>query len=875
MDYRWLKHFRDGSSEERDLLGGKGANLAEMTRLGLPVPPGFTVTTEACRHYLDTDSQVPPGLWEEVDAALREIELSRGSRFGDPANPLLLSVRSGAKFSMPGMMDTVLDLGLNDETLPGLIRMTNERFALDAYRRLIQMYGKVVLGVDGDRFEQAIETIKRDTNRAYDVDLTPDDLRRAIFCFREIIAQAGATFPTEPMDQLRGSILAVFRSWNGERARAYRRANNISETLGTAVNIQSMVFGNLGPDSASGVAFTRNPSTGERALFGEYLPEAQGEDVVAGIRTPLPVEQMACDPAFAAAYRELTAFGEKLERHFADMQDLEFTVERGRLWMLQTRTGKRTATAAVKIAVDMALAGSIDQTTAIRRVLPEQIEQLLHPRIDDSLDVDVLATGLPASPGAATGTVVFDREAACERAEAGEAVILVRNETSADDFPGMLCARGVLTARGGMTSHAAVVARGMGKPAVTGCSDLEIDETAGYFTVHGLTVHTGDALTIDGSTGRVMLGTVPTIAPGLTADLETLLTWADRHRRLGVRANADTPEDAHHARDLGAEGIGLCRTEHMFFGDGRIDAIREMILAEDDQQRAAALARLEPLQVADFTQLFETMHGYPVTIRLLDPPLHEFLPHDEHEIERIAADLSQPVEHVKTVIASHWEANPMLGLRGCRMGLIYPEITVMQTRAIMRAAIDCAGRGIRIEPELMVPLVATTEELRRQRELIEETAATVMADAGVHIDYRIGTMIEVPRAAILAGKIAEYADFFSYGTNDLTQTTFGLSRDDSARFLPTYVEQGVLDADPFQILDQEGVGELIVCAKERGRATKPNLTTGICGEHGGEPSAIAFCHQIGLDYVSCSPYRVPIARLAAAHAALGEITRDK
>lgn len=874
MHYQWLKLFRDGSADERDLLGGKGANLAEMARIGLPVPPGFTVTTDACRSYLESGEAVPDDLWPEVEDALSDLERTRGSRFGDPGNPLLLSVRSGAKFSMPGMMDTVLNLGLNDETLPGLIRLTNERFALDAYRRLIQMYGKVVLGIDGDRFEDALSTIKRETNRSSDIELTPADLRELISRFRAIIDEEGVEFPHEPMAQLRGAILAVFRSWNGERARAYRRANGISETLGTAVNVQAMVFGNLGPTSASGVAFTRNPSTGERVLFGEYLPEAQGEDVVSGVRTPLPVSHMADDPDFAHAYRDLRSYGETLESHFADMQDVEFTVENGRLWMLQTRTGKRTASAAVKIAVDMARETLIDEPTAVRRVLPEQLDQLLHPAIDESAPVTVIATGLPASPGAATGKVVFDRNEARVRGEAGEAIILVRTETSADDFPGMERARGILTARGGMTSHAAVVARGMGKPAVTGCSALHIDYEAQRFEADGVTVHAGDDLTIDGSTGRVVLGAVPTIAPHLSGDLDRLLSWADDYRRLGVRANADTPDDARRAREFGAEGIGLCRTEHMFFGDNRIDAIREMILAETDDVRAHALSRLEPVQTADFIALFETMDGLPVKIRLLDPPLHEFLPQDEDEIERLAHGLSQPVVTVKEAIASHQESNPMLGLRGCRLGITYPAITKMQARAIIRAAVDCAQRGIHVDPEIMVPLVATAEELRRARDLIEETAEEVFTETGTRVAYHVGTMIEIPRAAILAGAIAAHADFFSFGTNDLTQTTFGLSRDDSARFLPGYVEAGILSADPFQILDQEGVGQLIVWATERGRAAKPGLTVGLCGEHGGEPSAIGFCHSIGLDYVSCSPYRVPIARLAAAHAALGEITRD-
>ncbi len=870
----WVRLFRDGAADERDLLGGKGANLAEMTRLGLPVPPGFTITTDACRFYLRSNQQVPDDLWSQVRNALGDLERSQQRRFGNPSNPLLLSVRSGAKFSMPGMMDTVLNLGLNDATLTGLSALTNQRFALDAYRRLIQMYGKVVLGIDGDRFEEAVSDVKRATGSTYDVELDVAALSELIERFQAIIASENLIFPQDPDEQMQGAVLAVFRSWNGERARAYRRANAISEELGTAVNIQSMVFGNLGPDSASGVAFTRNPSSGERVLFGEFLQEAQGEDVVAGIRTPRSIAEMSADAVFAPASAKLLELCERLEVHFKDMQDVEFTIEQGRLWMLQTRTGKRTASAAVKIAVDMASEGLIDEATAVRRVLPSQVDQLLHPRIDDSVPVTVIATGLPASPGAATGRVVFDRAEATRRGKAGDAIILVRDETSADDFPAMERAKGILTARGGMTSHAAVVARGMGTPAVTGCVALEIDDAEQFFRVGDIIVHADDHITIDGSTGRVILGSVPTILPELTSDLDRLLGWSDRYRRLGVRANADTPADATRAREFGAEGIGLCRTEHMFFGADRIDAIREMILADTNEARERALSRLEPLQVADFTAIFEAMDGLPVKIRLLDPPLHEFLPHDPDEIDRLAADLGQSIVDVEASIASHRENNPMLGFRGCRLGLTFPSITRMQARAIIRAAVACAKQGINVEPEIMVPLVGIPEELRLQREVIIRTAEQVFSETGTRVAYRVGTMIEVPRAALLADEIAAYADFFSFGTNDLTQTTLGMSRDDAARFLPEYLKQGILTADPFEILDQRGVGRLIRIATDGGRAARSDLMIGLCGEHGGEPTAITFCHQIGIDYVSCSPFRVPAARLAASHANLEDVTRD-
>ncbi len=874
MTRQWVMLFREGNAQLRDLLGGKGANLAEMTRLGLPVPPGFTITTEACRYYLKSGGDVPPGLWDEVREALSDVEQQMGRRYGDPVNPLLVSVRSGAKFSMPGMMETVLNLGLNDALVQTLAAQANPQFAFDAYRRLVQMFGKVVLGIDADLFEEALSAAKARAGVTSDHELSADDLRQLVVRFKEIIAEHGARFQEDPWEQLQQAILAVFRSWNTPRARAYRQENRIPDDLGTAANVQAMVFGNMGADCASGVAFTRNPSTGEKKLFGEFLVNAQGEDVVSGVRTPRHVEEMANDPVFAPAYRELLDIAAKLEAHYKDMQDIEFTIERGKLWMLQTRTGKRTAPAAVRIAVDMANEGLIDRKTAVLRVLPSQLEQLLHPHVDETQPLHVIATGLPASPGAATGKVVFDPLEAKTLGEAGVDVILVRPETSADDFPGMVRARGILTARGGMTSHAAVVARGMGKPAVTGCAELLIDMAHEVFHANGVAVRKGDEITIDGSTGRVILGRAPMIQPSLGGGVDTLLRWADEFRRLEVRANADTPADAKRAREFGAQGIGLCRTEHMFFGEGRIDAMREMILATDDASRQAALAKLEPLQRGDFVEIFRVMDGLPVKIRLLDPPLHEFLPREEEEIARLAADLGVTIDWVKTVIEAHREANPMLGLRGCRVGITYPAITRMQTRAILGAAVHVAAEGVHVEPEIMVPLVSEAEELRRQRELIEATAEEVFAETGRRVPYQVGTMMELPRACLLADEVAAHADFFSFGTNDLTQTTLGMSRDDAGSFLPGYVEAGIYPDDPFRVLDRKGVGQLMRMATERGRTTKPKLTVAICGEHGGEPSSIAFCHEIGLDYVSCSPFRVPIARLAAAHAALGEISRD-
>ncbi|MDQ2784885.1 MAG: pyruvate, phosphate dikinase [Chloroflexota bacterium] len=874
---RWVYLFRDGDAGQRDLLGGKGANLAEMTNAGLPVPPGFTITTEACNAYFAVGGTLPDGLWEQTLDGLKEVERQMGRTFGGDANPLLVSVRSGAKFSMPGMMDTILNLGLSPTSLAGLIAETGDpRFAYDCMRRLIQMFGKVVLDVDSEQFEDALDRVKRRLNVSSDTEIPADALKALADEFRAIVRkESGVDFPDDPLDQLKMAIEAVFRSWNNQRAIRYRRQNNIPDDLGTAVNVQSMVYGNLGDDCATGVCFTRNPNTGAPGLFGEYLPNAQGEDVVAGVRTPKPVREMGDDPALREAFTQLVGIAERLERHYRDMQDLEFTIQHHELFMLQTRNGKRTGAAAVKIAVDLANEGLISEREAVRRVEPAQLDQLLHPTIDPGARVQVLATGLPASPGAATGKVVFDPDEAQRRGQAGEPVILVRIETSPEDFHGMVAAQGVLTARGGMTSHAAVVARGMGKPCVSGCTALQIDYGKGEVHVAEFTFRIGDFITIDGATGNVLLGKVPTVEPTVGGDLATLMGWADTERRLKVRANADTPQDAAAAREFGAEGIGLCRTEHMFFQGNRIDAMRAMILATSLEEREKALAEIEPLQREDFLGIFRAMDGYPVTIRTLDPPLHEFLPNTPEEQADLAAKLGIPVQMVRDKVNALHEANPMLGFRGCRLGIQYPEITRMQARAIIEAALAATQEGIQVEPEIMIPLVSTVEELKRQRALIAETIEAIFAEAGARVPYTIGTMIELPRAALIADEIAAQADFFSFGTNDLTQTTFGLSRDDAGRFLPLYVDRGILPADPFQVLDQEGVGKLVEMGTRLGRQTKPGLKVGICGEHGGEPSSVAFCERIGLDYVSCSPFRVPIARLAAAQAVIAGSDSDR
>jgi pyruvate,orthophosphate dikinase len=889
---RWVYAFgggkADGDASMKDLLGGKGANLAEMSALGLPVPPGFTITTEACNHYYANGQTYPPNLKEEVAAGLKTVEQITGKTFGDAANPLLVSVRSGARASMPGMMDTVLNLGLNDQTVEGLAKLSGDRrFAFDSYRRFIQMYSNVVLDLDHHMFEEILDDHKDRLDIHVDTGLSAEDWEAVVADYKKLVQDdLGRPFPQDPHEQLWGAVGAVFASWMNDRAKFYRRMHDIPESWGTAVNIQSMVFGNMGDGSATGVAFTRNPSTGEARLYGEFLINAQGEDVVAGIRTPQPLTKIAreemgdVNPSMEEALPEVFAqFKDvvgKLETHYRDMQDIEFTVERGRLYMLQTRNGKRTAKAALKVAVDLASEGLISHAEAVMRVEPSSLDQLLHPTIDPSSPRDVIATGLPASPGAATGKVVFSAEEAERLGGSGEAVILVREETSPEDIRGMDAARGIVTARGGMTSHAAVVARGMGRPCVSGAGEIHLDMRAREFHARGKTVREYDTVTIDGSTGEVLAGVVKMIEPELSGDFGTLMAWADEGRRLKVRANAETALDAQTARQFGAEGIGLCRTEHMFFDPARIAAVREMILADDAEGRKVALAKILPMQRADFVSLFKIMEGLPVTIRLLDPPLHEFLPHDEADVQAVAeATGLDPAKLLRRAQELH-EVNPMLGHRGCRLGVSYPEIYEMQVRAIIEAACEVAAEGRPAPiPEIMHPLVAKGEEMRFLRELTDRVAKQVLAEKGVAIEYQVGTMVELPRAAIRAGDLAQYAEFFSFGTNDLTQTTFGISRDDSGRFLNAYIDKGIFEKDPFVSLDQEGVGDLIRIAAERGRAARPDVKLGICGEHGGDPASIQFCESVGLDYVSCSPYRVPIARLAAAQAAIGEREKDR
>jgi pyruvate,orthophosphate dikinase len=859
----------EGGAEMKALLGGKGANLAEMIRIGVPVPPGFTITTEACRHYR-REAALPPGLVEEVEANLARAEEATGKKLGGAENPLLVSVRSGAAVSMPGMMDTILNLGLNDETARALARESGDaRFAFDSYRRFVQMYGEVVLGVKAGRFARLLEDAKWWKGVKSDTELEATDLQRLVMRFKETVSETtGTAFPDDPREQLWGAIHAVFDSWDTPRAKAYRRINAIPDDLGTAVSVCSMVFGNMGAECGTGVAFTRDPSTGEPLLYGEFLMNAQGEDVVAGIRDPLPIAGMEAE--LPVAFRELNETARKLEGHYLEMQDMEFTVERGKLYMLQTRTGKRSAAAAVRIAVEMVDEGRITREEAVRRVRPEELQQLLHPALDPAAAVHVLAMGLPASPGAASGQAVFNPEEAAERGEAGEAVILVRRETSPEDFEAMVAAQAILTCRGGMTSHAAVVARGMGKCCVVGATDIQIDEAYGRFTAGGEVVRHGDWITLDGSTGRVILGQVPTIEPQLGGYFQRLMEWTDGYRRLRVCANADSPRDAARARRFGAEGIGLCRTEHMFFEDGRIDTVREMILSESAEGRRHALDRLLPMQRGDFEEIFRAMDGLPVTIRLLDPPLHEFLPQGSAEIKSLSRKMGVDTARLRTRVDDHREANPMLGHRGVRLAISFPEITRMQVQAIFEAAVTVKREGKEPIPEVMVPLVLTVEELRRQRVVIEEVAREVVAAAGVEIHYLIGTMIELPRAALTADRIAEQADFFSFGTNDLTQTTLGLSRDDAGTFLPRYLHEGILPGDPFQSIDVDGVGRLVEMGTRLGRSVHPGLKVGVCGEHGGDPKSIAFFHAIGIDYVSCSPYRVPLARLAAAQAALAD-----
>ncbi len=883
----WVYTFGDGKAEGRaqmkNLLGGKGANLAEMANLGLPVPPGFTITTEVCTYFYANRKAYPKELEGEVATALAHVGKLAGKNFGDAKNPLLVSVRSGARASMPGMMDTVLNLGLNDVTVEALARQSGDRrFAYDSYRRFITMYSDVVLGIEHHVFEEILDEHKDKNGDMLDTDLEADDWAELVTRYKaRVEEELGKPFPQDPHAQLWGAIGAVFGSWMNQRANTYRRLHRIPESWGTAVNVQAMVFGNLGETSATGVAFTRNPSTGEKRLYGEFLINAQGEDVVAGIRTPQEItekarqatgsEKPSMEKTMPKAFAELTRIYGLLEKHYRDMQDLEFTVEGGKLWMLQTRSGKRTAKAALKIAVELAGEGLITKDEAVTRVDPASLDQLLHPTIDPKAERQVIATGLPASPGAASGEIVFSSDEAELLKTQGRKVILVRVETSPEDIHGMHASEGILTTRGGMTSHAAVVARGMGKPCVSGAGAIRVDYAAGTLQAGGVTLKKGDIITIDGATGQVLKGRVAMQEPALSGDFATLMSWADRARKLGVRANADTPNDARVAVKFGAEGIGLCRTEHMFFDEGRIRAVREMILADDEKSRRRALAKLLPMQRKDFAELFEIMQGLPVTIRLLDPPLHEFLPHTPAEIDEVAKAMGADPKKLADRARELAEFNPMLGFRGCRLAIAYPEIAEMQARAIFEAAVEVGKRTAKpVVPEVMVPLIATRAELDLVKARIDAMAEAVAKETGVKVDYQVGTMIELPRAALMAGEIAESAEFFSYGTNDLTQTTFGISRDDAASFLGAYTQKGILPVDPFVSIDREGVGELVKIATERGRKVRKNLKLGICGEHGGDPASVVFCHEIGLDYVSCSPFRVPIARLAAAQAALGK-----
>ncbi len=881
---QWVYSFgggtADGDTTMKNLLGGKGANLAEMAKLGLPVPPGFTLTTAVCTAYYDLGESYPDGLEAQVDAALKAVEAETGKIFGDADNPLLVSVRSGARASMPGMMDTVLNLGLSEVTVLGLAKKAGERFAYDSYRRFIQMYCNVVLGLKHDTFEHILDDYKEREDYQLDTEMTAEDWKEIIVQYKAAVQkQLGKPFPDDPREQLWGAIGAVFGSWMNDRAILYRKLNDIPAAWGTAVNVQSMVFGNMGDTSATGVAFTRDPSTGEKVFYGEFLINAQGEDVVAGIRTPAPIsrsraealssDERPLEDAMPPVYEELVAVANKLESHYRDMQDIEFTVEDNKLYMLQTRNGKRTAAASLKIAVDMAQEKLITEEEAVLRLMPGQLDQLLHPTIAPDAKRDVIVKGLPASPGAAVGKVVFDSDEAASLAEKGEDVILMRVETSPEDIHGMHAARAIVTARGGMTSHAAVVARGMGRPCVCGAGGLQIDPVKGVFRANGREFNKGDVVTIDGAEGEVLIGAIEMVKPDLSGDFGLLMEWADKVRKLKVRTNAETPHDVETAKTFGAEGIGLCRTEHMFFDADRIPVVRSMILAGDKAGREVALAKLLPMQRDDFAEIFRIMEDRPCTIRLLDPPLHEFLPHSEDEMAEVASSAGVDVDVLKRQAADLHESNPMLGHRGCRLGITYPEIYEMQARAIFEAAVQVSKEtGYSPIPEVMIPLVATKKELDILKARVDATARSVFEETGTVLEYMVGTMIELPRAALQAGNIAESAAFFSFGTNDLTQTTLGISRDDAARFLKAYEEQGIYDKDPFVTLDQEGVGELVKIAVERGRKTRPDIKLGICGEHGGDPASVTFCHHLGLDYVSCSPYRVPIARLAAAHAAL-------
>ncbi len=877
----------EGTADMKLLLGGKGANLAEMTNLGLPVPPGITITTEVCKKYFELGRNFPKGLWDEVLEGIRKIEEATGKKFGNVENPLLVSVRSGAPVSMPGMMDTILNLGLNDKTVEGLAKNTNnERFAWDSYRRFIQMFGNVVMGIDHDKFEKILESKKREVGAAVDVDLSAEDLKDVVRRYKElIIRETGKEFPQDPYEQLKMAIRAVFDSWNNERAKTYRRIHGIPESYGTAVNIVAMVYGNMGETSGTGVAFTRNPSTGENRIYGEYLKNAQGEDVVAGIRTPQPIanyqktddSQKSLEEEFPEIFNELLKIKDILEKHYKDMQDIEFTIERGKLWLLQTRSGKRTAKAAVKIAVDMTKEGLISRKEAIMRVEPSQINQLLHPMMDEDEreraieEGRLLAKGLPASPGAVSGKVVFTADEAVEMTEKGERVILVRHETSPEDIHGMHVAEGILTARGGMTSHAAVVARGMGKTCIVGAESIHVDyEKEEFRTNDGIVVKKGEIITLNGTTGEIFHGEIRTIPASISGEFEELMEWADEVREMKVRVNADTPEDALQGRKFGAEGIGLCRTEHMFFKEERIPVVREMILSKTPEEREKALKKLLPMQKGDFKAIFEVMEGLPVNIRLLDPPLHEFLPKTEEEFEKTANEMGIPVEEIKKRAEELQEVNPMLGLRGSRLGIAYPKIYEMQVKAIIEAACECKREGIDVNPEIMLPLIADDRELMVLKEMIDRIAAETFATTGVEVEYQVGTMIEVPRAALIANQLAEHAQYFSFGTNDLTQMTFGLSRDDAGKFIGKYVEKGILKGDPFLHIDENGVGQLVKLAIERGNETRKGIKTGVCGEHGGDPRSINFFQKIGINYVSPSPFRVPIARLSAAQAKIME-----
>ena len=884
MAKKWVYLFSEGSADMRDLLGGKGAGCAEMTRAGLPVPPGFTITTEACNAYYESGAKLPDGMWDQAMEALKHVEGQTRKKLGDATNPLLVSVRSGAKFSMPGMMDTVLNLGLNASTVEGLARLTdNPRFAYDAYRRFIQMFGKIVLDLDPDTFEHQLDAAKKRTGAATDADLSTDTLKELVGVFKGIVKQgAGKDFPDEPYQQLEEAIMAVFRSWNNSRAIAYRNNEHIPHNLGTAVNVQTMVFGNMGNDSGTGVAFTRNPSTGEKKLYGEYLLNAQGEDVVAGIRNVHQIAEM--ERELPEVYNQFADIAGRLEQHYRDVQDMEFTIERGHLFMLQTRSGKRGADAAVKIAVDMVHEGVISKQEAVLRVEANQVDQLLHTRVDPNAKYNVIARGTNAAPGAATGQAVFTADTAEEWGKAGKRVILVRPKTDPEDYAGMIASQGILTSTGGATSHAAVVARGVGKPCVVGVEAIHVDDTARRFTAGSVTVNEGDMITINGTTGEVILGEVAMIPPEISSHLGELLSWADEVRKLGVMANADYPRDSEKARELGAEGIGLCRTEHMFMEVERLPIVQQMILAKDQATREQALARLLEFQRQDFVGILRVMHGLPVTIRLIDPPLHEFLPSYEEllvETTTLRCSGSDPTrlaerEELLNEVAQMREANPMLGLRGCRLAILFPGITEMQVRAIFEAACILRKEGVEVHPEIMIPLVGHVNELRIERDKLEKVAQAVMREQGQTLDYKFGTMIEIPRACLVANQIAEYAEFFSFGTNDLTQMGFGFSRDDAeGKFLLKYVEDGILPVNPFQTLDRDGVGELMRIAIERAHQTRPDIKLGICGEHGGDPASVELCHELGLTYVSCSPFRVTVARLAAAQAALTNGEKDR